>query len=216
MLNEQIREFQEKFLAQAPKEVVETIFESTKKMIDDKLAQYSIQHNEILPNGKLLNFEGKEVFIKDIVKSLTVISFYRGSWCPYCNLELKALQDYLPQFKSMGADLIAISPEKPDGSLTFKEKLELEFDVFTDTNNEYAKQLGLVFRLEDHINEIYKEFGFDLKETNGIDTQELPFPATLIVDANGKVLYSFIKEDYTMRCEPSEILKQLEIQKKRN
>ena len=110
---------------------------------------------------------------------------------------------------SLGADLVAISPEKPDNSLSFKEKLELEFDVFTDTNNAYAKKLGLVFKLEDHIDKIYKEFGFDLENSNGTNSQELPFPATLIVDEQGKILYSFIQEDYTLRSEPQDILLEL-------
>jgi len=209
-LKEQITKLQQEFMAQMPKDVLDTLLKALDDMAAANLTKDAIGNNQVLPNGNLLNLEGKAQRIEDIIDTPTVISFYRGSWCPYCNLELKALQDILPQIKEKGARLIAISPEKPDSSLSFKEKLELDFDVFTDTNNNYARELGLVFKLEDHIDTIYKEFGFDLEKFNDITTQELPFPATIIVDKTGKITYSFISENYTLRTEPSEILSELD------
>jgi len=209
-LKEQIGKLQEEFMAQLPKETLDTLFKALDDMAAANLTQNAIGNNQVLPSGELLNLEGKAQNLEDIIDTPTVISFYRGSWCPYCNLELKALQDILPQIKEKGAKLIAISPEKPDSSLSFKEKLELNFDVFTDTNNNYARELGLVFKLEDHIDKLYKEFGFDLEKFNDITSQELPFPATIIVDKTGKIIYSFVSENYTLRTEPSEILSELD------
>ncbi len=209
-LKEQIGKLQEEFMAQLPKETLDTLFKALDDMAAANLTQNAIGNNQVLPSGELLNLEGKAQNLEDIIDTPTVISFYRGSWCPYCNLELKALQDILPQIKEKGAKLIAISPEKPDSSLSFKEKLELDFDVFTDTNNNYARELGLVFKLEDHIDKLYKEFGFDLEKFNDITSQELPFPATIIVDKTGKIIYSFVSENYTLRTEPSEILSELD------
>jgi len=209
-LKEQIGKLQEEVMAQMPKDVLDTLLKALDDMAAANLTKDAIGNNQVLPNGSLLNLDGKAQKIEDIIDTPTVISFYRGSWCPYCNLELKALQDILPQIKEKGARLIAISPEKPDSSLSFKEKLDLDFDVFTDTNNDYARELGLVFKLEDHIDKIYKEFGFDLEKFNDITTQELPFPATIIVDKTGKITYSFVSENYTLRSEPTEILSELD------
>jgi len=209
-LKEQIGKLQEEFMTQLPKETLDTLFKALDDMAAANLTQNAIGNNQVLPSGELLNLEGKAQSLEDIIDTPTVISFYRGSWCPYCNLELKALQDILPQIKEKGASLIAISPEKPDSSLSFKEKLELDFDVFTDTNNNYARELGLVFKLEDHIDKLYKEFGFDLEKFNDLTSQELPFPATIIVDKTGKITYSFVSENYTLRTEPSEILSELD------
>ncbi|NQY93134.1 MAG: AhpC/TSA family protein [Campylobacteraceae bacterium] len=209
-LKEQIGKLQEEFMSQLPKETLDTLFKALDDMTAANLTKNAIGNNQVLPSGELINLDGKAQSIEDIIDTPTVISFYRGSWCPYCNLELKALQDILPQIKEKGAKLIAISPEKPDSSLSFKEKLELDFDVFTDTNNNYARDLGLVFKLEDHIDKLYKEFGFDLEKFNEVTSQELPFPATIIVDKTGKIVYSFISENYTLRTEPSEILSELD------
>jgi len=209
-LKEQIGKLQEEFMAQMPKEVLDTLLKALDDMAAANLTKNAIGNNQVLPNGSVLNLDGQAQKIEDIIDTPTVISFYRGSWCPYCNLELKALQDILPQIKEKGAKLIAISPEQPDSSLSFKEKLDLEFDVFTDSNNNYARDLGLVFKLEDHIDKIYKEFGFDLEKFNDITSQELPFPATIIVDKTGKIIYSFVSENYTLRTEPSEILSELD------
>jgi len=135
-----------------------------------------------------------------------VITFYRGGWCPYCNLELRAYQQDIERFEEMGASIIAISPELPDSSLTTQEKNDLAFDVLSDIGLEYSKQLDLVFSLDEKLKPIYKDFGIDLNECNGDSTFALPIPATFVVDTNGKVASAHIDIDYTQRQEPRELL----------
>ena len=91
-----------------------------------------------------------------------ILAFYRGSWCPYCNLELKFLQDNLSRIKDKNAILVAVSPESPDHALNMVEKNNLEFEVLTDQNNDFAKKLGIVFQLQDFVQPHYQNLG-DLK-----------------------------------------------------
>jgi len=135
-----------------------------------------------------------------------IINFYRGAWCPYCNLELKALQGKFDEFKSLNAQLIAISPQTPDASLSTKEKNELQFEVLSDKENKIAKEYGLVFSLAEEIRPIYLSFGIDLLSSNEDNSYELPMPATYVIDKNKKIVFAFIDEDYTKRCEPQEII----------
>jgi len=210
-LTEQINQRIEEIQDMVPAEKFDQFIEYIGRMKEENLAKTAIKTGAIIPpNAELTNVTGEVENIYDIIDSPTIITFYRGSWCPYCNLELKAYQNILPQIKEKGAKLIAISPELPDNSLTFKEKLELEFGVYSDVNNEFAKKLGLVFVLEDKIKALQKELGMDVDALNGNTSGELPFAATLIVDKTGKVTYTFVDENYTKRAEPSEILKELD------
>jgi peroxiredoxin len=143
-----------------------------------------------------------------------VISFYRGGWCPYCNFELRALQQILPELKELGANLVAITPETPDNSLTTPEKNEVAFDILTDYDNNYARELGLVFKMPKDLQEVYGSFGIDVEAHNENPNFELPMPATLVVGANREVLYAFVSEDYTKRADTTailEILKQRQL-----
>lgn len=208
-LKEQIESRIEELKQMVPMEKLEQFFKYIESMKEAGLAKGAIKVGEKLPNDFLVNVSEAKESVDDIIDSPTIITFYRGSWCPYCNLELKAYQNILPQIKENGGKLIAISPELPDSSLSFKEKMELEFGVYSDLNNEFARKLGLVFRVEDHINELQKEFGMDIEKFNGDSSQELPFGATIVVDKQGIVSYIFVDENYTNRAEPNEVLAEL-------
>ncbi len=165
---------------------------------------------DTLPDTKLVDVNGKEVVLSDLRgEKKAVITFYRGGWCPYCNLQLHYYQEALPQMKELGAELIAISPEMPDNSLSTSQKNNLEFAVLSDHQNHYARQLGLVFTLEPELVEVYKSFGINLEKVNGDDKWELPLSATFVVDKDGKVLYRFVEADYKKRAAVADILKAL-------
>ena len=138
--------------------------------------------------------------------SMLVITFYRGGWCPYCNLELNAFQQMIPDFEVAGAKLLAISPEVPDHSLTTQEKHDLSFDILYDKGNEISKEFGLVFTLPQEIRSIYDKFGIDVVDHNGDETFEVPMPATYIVNQSGEIVYHFVDADYTKRSEPADVL----------
>jgi peroxiredoxin len=120
------------------------------------------------------------------------------------------LQQRLPEIKELGAELVAISPQLPDNSLSTAEKLALEFMVLSDVGNKVSRDFGLVFELSDTVQEIYKNFGIDLLGANGDDSQELPIPATYIIGRDGVVRYAFVDADYTNRLDPDVIIAELQ------
>jgi len=177
---------------------------------DSQLTRRALKTGDKIPEIALPNATGATIaFHKLLVDKKVVLSFYRGGWCPYCNLELQALQSYQDQFEELGATLVAISPETPDNSLTTSEKNNLRFEVLSDTDNNIAKAFNLVFSLPKDLIEVYKGFGIDLIQSNGNREQQLPIAATYIIGQNGIIEYDFIKEDYKERADPEEIIKVL-------
>lgn len=189
-----------------PQEKRAVMMKSTGDLVSQHLSGKALTTGQLLPSFNLKNIEGKPVSIEEFQSQFLVISFYRGGWCPYCNLELKALQNILPELKELDTELIAITPETPDNSLTTSEKNELAFEVLSDIDNAYAKSLGLVFKLPKDLQDVYKGFGIEVDKHNGNDDFELPMPATYIVNKDREVIYSFVPEDYTERFDPEDIL----------
>jgi peroxiredoxin len=166
------------------------------------------------PDFKLNNATGKEISLIEYVKSGPVIlTWYRGGWCPYCNITLARLQKDLPLFKAAGAQILALTPELPDSSLSTKDKHKLEFEILSDVGNKVAKNYGVVFQLTPAVAEIYQK-SFGLHEFNGDDSNELPLAATYIIDQKGIIQYAFVNADYRNRAEPAELLKVLNSLKK--
>lgn len=157
------------------------------------------------PNFTLTNALGKPVTLEEYLKKgKVVLTWYRGGWCPYCNLTLHQLQAELPNFKASGANLIALTPELPDKSISTAEKNNLEFEVLSDIGNKVAKEYGIVFKLTDEVAKMYNK-GFDLNGYNGDTSNELPLAAVYIINQNGAIEYAFLDADYRNRAEPSEI-----------
>lgn len=160
---------------------------------------------------RLPNASGGEQTLAVLLKEgPLVISFYRGGWCPYCNLEFKALSDALPKINQLGAKLIGISPELPDNSMSTKEKHQLPFDVLSDVGNKVAREYGIVMDVPPSMVPLYIKWGLNVPRTNGDESWELPIPATYVIDEDGKVTFAFVNKNYTERCEPAEIIKALQ------
>lgn len=151
---------------------------------------------------------GKPVSLATLRKNgPVIISFYRGAWCPFCNMELRALQKELPAFKELGVSLIAISPEQPDYAMPLIEREKLTFPVLSDPGNKVAKQFGIVFALEGEIRRISHDvFGVDLPKLNGDQSWEIPVPATYLIDADGIVRFAFFDPEFRHRVEPEQLL----------
>lgn len=158
----------------------------------------------------LLNTWGHPVSLFQFLdRGPVILTWYRGGWCPYCDLTLRALQAHLPKFKQLRANLLALSPELPNKSLSTREKHSLEFEVLTDLHNGVARRYGLVFQVPPDVMVYYNQ-AFDLNEFNGESTDELPLAATYVIDTKRVIRYAFLDPDYRNRSEPDEILKQLE------
>ncbi len=161
------------------------------------------------PYFTLNNALGNPVNLIDELKNGPVIlTWYRGGWCPYCNITLHYMQERLPDFKKAGATLIALTPELPDKSLSTSEKHNLEFVVLSDVGNKIAKEYGVVFKLTNEVAEIYNN-AFDMNAYNGDESNELPLAATYVIDTNGTIQYAFLDADYRNRAEPDEIIEVL-------
>lgn len=158
------------------------------------------------PDFQLKNATGNLVSLHDyIVKGPVVLTWYRGGWCPYCNLTLRALQESLPAFQTKGASLLALTPELPDHSLSTLEKNELTFEVLSDIGNAVARRYGVVFKLTNEVAAAYQK-GFDLHGVNGDESDELPLAATYVIDQQGIIRYAFLDAEYRNRAEPADIL----------
>ncbi|WP_319419765.1 peroxiredoxin-like family protein [Pleurocapsa sp. FMAR1] len=206
-LTQEINNFKAEFSANQPESIKAMMAQATTDLINTKIAEQSLSKGQKVPNFSLPNAVSKEITLDSLLaKGALVITFYRGGWCPYCNLELRALEQALPEIEARGATLVAISPETPDNSLTTQEKNKLSFEVLSDRGNLLAKQFGLVFTLPESLRPIYDNFGIDISAYNGDSTFELPLPATYVVAADGTVVYSFAHADYTQRLNPTEII----------
>jgi peroxiredoxin len=135
-----------------------------------------------------------------------VLIFYRGGWCPYCNVTLKAYADSFADFQGAGATIVAITPELPEKADTTAASTVLPFPIAIDTGNAFARSLGLVFALPPSLRPLYRQIGIDLIDWNGDDTHELPVPATYVIDREGTVRWAFVEADFTQRANPQDVL----------
>lgn len=163
-----------------------------------------------MPQFNLKDANGKSVDSADLLKQGNlVVVFYRGSWCPFCNLYLRNLQKNITQIKAAGGNVVAISVENPDNSLAVSKKNELAFTVLSDPNLTVAKQFGIVYDFPKETDELYKSKGLDISKHNEMDKPQLPLSATYVVNKNGEIVYAFLEPDYKKRAAPETIIETL-------
>ncbi len=207
----ELEEMYNGFTKKVPPEVLNLMLDTTRRLVDSGIAERSLKVGEKAPDFELPNPNGESVNLHSLLeKGPVVLNFYRGGWCPYCNLELNAYQKHLPDIEGLGASLVAISPQTPDNSLSTAEKNDLKFDVLSDVGNKTANQFGLVFKLPSELHELYLKFGINIPKTNGDDSWEIPMPGTYVIDKDGTVRYAYANADYTKRAEPVEVIAKLE------
>ncbi len=194
-------------MSSLPDDDAQVVGASFEKLNASHTGESAIAVGEIAPNFTLPDATGELVNLHSkLNEGPVVLSFYRGGWCPFCNLELQALQALLPEIKSLGASLIGISPETPDNSMSTAEKHQLEFDVLSDVGNKTARDYGLIFTVYEEMRPLYLKWGLDVPASNGDDSWELPVPATYIIDSNCVARAAHVDKDYTKRMEPEQIL----------
>ena len=206
-LTQTLQDFIAQSAGRIPPEAIATMEKATADFKTDGIGADALKVGDTLPDATLNDATGSPVALSALLAhGPLIINFYRGGWCPYCNLELKAYQDMLPEITELGANLVAISPEKPDNSLTTAEKNELTFPVLSDAGNSFAKSLGLVFELTGDLKALYEGFGLDLPNANAGSGWTLPIPAVYVVGTDGKILFADVDLDYRRRAEPSDAL----------
>jgi len=164
------------------------------------------------PEFDLPNATGERVTLRQRLEAgPVVVTFYRGDWCPYCNVTLRALQAALPRFKARGATLIAISPQAPDRSLSLAEKLALEFDVLSDIDQAVARAYRVNFTVPADMKDLYLDtFHNDLAKQTADGSWDLPVPATFVIDDLGIIRARHVSVDYRTRMDPEDILAALD------
>ena len=194
------------------RDVLDMIDVTTADLVATGIAAKAVNVGGTAPGFDLPDQLGNRVRLADLIASGPVIlNFYRGSWCPYCNLELRAYQNQLPRIKRAGATLVAISPMLPDASLSIAEKNELEFPVLSDIGSDVSEAYGLAFVVDARIQQMYLErLGNDLPTLNGDESFRLPLPATYVIGQDGAVTYAYVAGDYRVRADPEAILAVLE------
>jgi peroxiredoxin len=206
-LLEQTEKTRDAFLADLPDNERAAVAGAFERLSTSAVAALALKVGDPAADFELPNVRGGTLSLHAALESgPAVLSFYRGSWCPFCNLELNALQRRLPEIRAAGARLIAVSPQKPDASLDHAEKLDLQFDVLSDTGNRIAKRYGLIMTIDQSLRPLYLRWGIDVPAANGDDSYELPVPATYVIDTSGKIRAAFVDKDYTKRMEPQDIL----------
>lgn len=206
-LTEDLAKAREASNARIPEENRKVLQGAIKDLKNSGIVDLALRKGDPAPDIELPNAVGATVDVAAMLeRGPVVVTFYRGGWCPYCNLELKALQARLPEIHDLGAELVAISPETPDNALTTREKNELGFEVLSDAHNEVALAFGLVFELPAEVKPLYAKMGIDLPSQNGDGSYELPVTATYIIASDGTVAAAHVDPDYRYRLDPEDVI----------
>ncbi|MGW1870870.1 peroxiredoxin-like family protein [Streptomyces mauvecolor] len=210
-LNAELRTFYGTRFKEIPAELREIMIRAGQELADSGQADRALSVGAQAPHFSLPSATGRTITLADLLtKGPAVLTFYRGAWCPYCNIALRTLQQHHNEITARGAQLVAVSPQVPDESLSLTEKHALAFPVLSDLGSDTAKRYGLAFDLTDELAVVYDKFGFDLQRVNGDHPRTLPLPATYVIDHDGTVRWAFVDTDYTTRAEPSDILAALD------
>jgi len=206
-LKAELETFRANFMGKAPPEIRAMMERADLALATSGILDRVLRAGDRAPDFVLPDANGSSVRLSTLLATgPVVLSFYRGGWCPYCNLELRALQAQLPQLIALGVSLVAISPQTPDESLSTAEKNALSFPVLSDAASATAKAFGIAFDLSEELRPIYARFGHALPDKNGDDSWALPIPATYVIDRDGTITLAFVDIDYRNRLEPSDIV----------
>jgi peroxiredoxin len=206
-LEQELAAFKAEFSRTAPAGRAALYEAKIEELRADFALERAVKVNETAPDFALPDAARKSVVLKDLLRSgPVVLTFYRGGWCPYCNIQLRAYQSVLPQISALGARLVAISPQLPDNSLDTVNKNTLTFDVLSDVGNEVARSYGLVYSLPEEIRAALRSNNKALPLINGDESWELPVPATYVIARDRLVALAYTEVDYRKRLEPEALL----------
>jgi len=207
-IREQSDQQKEAAAARLPAEVVAIFDKSIQDLLNEGVPAGVVAVGDTVESFTLRDATNELVTLDQLVAAgPAVIVFYRGGWCPYCNLALRTYQnELLPELSAFGARLVAISPQPPDQSLSTAEKIGLSFTVLSDPGNRVAKVIGIVFQQADDVLDAQRKLGLDLAKVNAEGSTELPRPTVLIVDSDRTVRFVDVQPDYTARTEVADIL----------
>jgi peroxiredoxin len=207
-LQDKLDAFKDEFEGKkAPPEVVAVFHKSTAELIASGQAARALKVGDRAPVFRLPDSEGTTVASAELLTNgPLVVTFYRGAWCPYCNMDLQAIEAAALQIRSLGASLVAISPQTQASSTKSQRDNALSFPILSDHGGEIAAAFGLRWRVQDELKAVMTAFKVDLATFNGEPSWTLPMPARYVIAQDGVIAYSEVNPDYTRRPDPSELL----------
>jgi peroxiredoxin len=210
-LTEKLAEYRAGWYQRVPADRQAIIERHIDELRNGRIARTMLKVGDRAPRIVLRNAKGKSVDVRTLLKrGPIIVAFYRGGWCPYCNLELKAFQEILPEIQAVGASLVAISPEKPDETLSTSEKNALSFEVLSDVGQRVGRAFGLVYEFTGELRNAYQRFGLDIPARNGTPGEwALPVSATYVIDRAGTIISAYTEVDYRHRADPRDVLEVL-------
>jgi len=191
----------------APAEVVAVFHRATAELVASGQAGRALKAGDRAPSFVLSDADGATVSSEErLARGPLVLTFYRGIWCPYCNMDLQAIEAAAADIRALGASLVAISPQTAANSRRSQRENNLSFPVLNDAGGAVAEAFGLKFRLPDDLVAVYGQFGVDLPKINGDPSWTLPMPARYVIGRDGVIAYAEVNPDYTHRPDPEELL----------
>ncbi|AEM84242.1 peroxiredoxin-like family protein [Streptomyces violaceusniger] len=210
-LNDELRAFREVQQRQDPAGARAIKERAARELAESGQGKRALAVGARAPHFSLPSATGRTVTLEALLsRGPLVLTFYRGAWCPYCNMTLRSLQQHHGDISARGAQLVAVSPQTPDESLSHSEKQELDFDVLSDIGSATARRYGLAFQVPDELAAHYARSGLDLERVNDGHARVLPIPATYVIDRSGTVRWAFVDTDFTVRAEPADVLTALD------
>lgn len=206
-LQDQLDAVKADFLVKAPAPAVAAIQKATDDLIASGLAEKALKVGATAPEFTLPDPDGAPVSSAELLaKGPLVVTFYRGVWCPYCNLDLAALEAAAESIRAQGATLVAISMQTAPNSRKAQRENKLSFPILSDKGGEIAAAFGIRWKLSDELQQVHKMLGADISIFNGEDSWTLPMPARYVIGQDGVIAYAEVNPDYTHRPEPSDLL----------
>jgi peroxiredoxin len=207
LLQEELEQAKDHFQEATPPEVFEIIMEHIKGMASSEIVDYALKEGDVAPDFLLPDTDGNMVNSVDLrAKGPLVVIFFRGSWCPYCNVMLRMIRKYTPHFEARGATVVAISPQTVENNQTLAKEVGITFPILADDHSLYAQSCNIAFAVDDLMKPLLKNV---LPGNQGNDSWILPIPATYVIEGDSKISYAFVEADFTKRAEPIDILNAL-------
>ncbi|RUS48988.1 peroxiredoxin-like family protein [Cohnella sp. AR92] len=209
-LEQALHEAKERFKSRVPEDAQEGIFRLIREQRGAG-AIYGLKEGQRAVDFTLNNAEGSPVnLFEQLAHGPVVLTFYRGEWCPFCNLQLRAYQNILAEIEALGGRLIAVSPQTPDRALSQQEREELRFDVLSDSEGKAAESYRLLFEVPPYLRELMTtRMKLDLADYNEGSRWILPVPATFVIDPSGVIRLASVNPDFMERLEPRVLLDEL-------
>ena len=190
-----------------PRSAIDIMHRATNELIASGASTQVLKAGDTAPPFVLNDPDGRPISSAGLLaQGPLVVGFYRGFWCPYCNMELQALQAALPAFRELGANLVAISPQTAVNSRKSRRTNGLDFLILSDPGNATAAAFGLRFALPDYLIKLYKSLKNDLPAFNGDTSWTLPMPGRFVISRDAVIRYAEVNPDYTHRPEPADVL----------